>query len=104
MDALRVETGPYDGVARLVIDRVPKRNALNRSMWKQIPILLADLAADPGVKVLVVTGAGPDFSAGADIGDLLTGADPADPMAEIRAANLRAQAALREFPKPTIAV
>ena len=104
MDVLRVETGPYDGVARLVIDRVPKRNALNRSMWTQIPVLLADLAADPAVKVLVVTGAGPDFSAGADIGDLLTGADPADPMAEIRAANLRAQTALREFPKPTIAV
>ena len=101
MDALRVETGE---VARLVIDRLGKRNALNRSMWTQIPALLADLAADPGVKVLVVTGAGPDFSAGADIGDLLTGADPADPMAEIRAANLRAQAALREFPKPTIAV
>jgi enoyl-CoA hydratase/carnithine racemase len=53
MDALRdstgpagiaVETGRYDGVARLVIDRVPKRNALNRSMWTQIPALLADLA------------------------------------------------------------
>jgi enoyl-CoA hydratase/carnithine racemase len=31
--------------------------------------------------------AGPSFSAGADIGDLISGADPADPMAELRAAN-----------------
>jgi enoyl-CoA hydratase/carnithine racemase len=99
---LRVEVS--DGLAKLVIDRVQKRNALSRAMWAEIPGLLADLAADRRVKVLLVTGAGPDFSAGADIGDLLTGADPADPMAEIRAANLQAQTALREFPKPTVAV
>jgi enoyl-CoA hydratase/carnithine racemase len=96
-----VDAGP---VATLVIDRVDKRNALTRAMWEVLPGLLADLAADPQVKVLLVTGAGPTFSAGADIGDLVSGADPADPMAEIRAHNLRAQAALREFPKPTIAV
>ena len=96
-----VETG---AVARLVIDRVPKRNALTRAMWEALPGLLAELAADPAVKVLIVTGAGPSFSAGADIGDLVSGADPADPMAELRAHNLRAQPALREFPKPTIAV
>jgi enoyl-CoA hydratase/carnithine racemase len=30
---------------------VPKRNALNRSMWTQIPALLSDLAANPDVKV-----------------------------------------------------
>jgi enoyl-CoA hydratase/carnithine racemase len=91
-------------VARVVIDRVPKRNALTRAMWEALPGLLAELAADPEVKVLLVTGAGPTFSAGADIGELVSGADPADPMAELRAHNLRAQAALREFPKPTVAV
>jgi enoyl-CoA hydratase/carnithine racemase len=87
-----------------VIDRVAKRNALTRAMWEALPGLLAELAADDRVKVLLVTGAGPSFSAGADIGELVSGADPADPMAELRAFNLRAQAALREFPKPTVAV
>jgi enoyl-CoA hydratase/carnithine racemase len=96
-----VDVGP---VATLVIDRVDKRNALTRAMWEALPGLLADLATDLQVKVLLVSGAGPSFSAGADIGDLVSGADPADPMAEIRAHNLRAQVALREFPKPTIAV
>ncbi|GAA1710568.1 enoyl-CoA hydratase/isomerase family protein [Kribbella yunnanensis] len=91
-------------VARLVIDRVEKRNALTRAMWEALPGLLAELAANDEVKVLVVTGAGPSFSAGADIGELISGADPADPMAELRAFNLRAQKALREFPKPTIAM
>jgi enoyl-CoA hydratase/carnithine racemase len=91
-------------VTRLVINRAAKRNALTRAMWEALPGLLSGLAADPEVKVLLVSGAGETFSAGADIGELVAGTDPADPMAEIRAANLRAQAALREFPKPTIAV
>ncbi|GAA1574999.1 enoyl-CoA hydratase/isomerase family protein [Kribbella karoonensis] len=91
-------------VARLVIDRVAKRNALTRAMWKELPGLLAGLAVDDEVKVLLVTGEGPSFSAGADIRELISDADPDDPMAELRAANLRAQAALREFPKPTVAV
>ena len=97
----RVERGV---VARLVIDRVEKRNALTRGMWEALPGLLAELAADDEVKVLLVTGAGPSFSAGADIRELISGDDPADPMAELRAFNLRAQTALREFPKPTVAV
>ncbi len=103
MDELgfRVERGV---VARLVIDRVEKRNALTRAMWEALPGLLAELAADNEVKVLLVTGAGPSFSAGADIRELISGDDPADPMAELRAFNLRAQTALREFPKPTVAV
>src|SRR4029453_5011608 len=61
-------------------------------------------AVDPQVRVLVVTGAGPSFCAGADISDLLGGADPDDPMADLRRDNLAAQAALREFPKPTVAM
>jgi enoyl-CoA hydratase/carnithine racemase len=97
----RVEGG---AVARLVIDRAAKRNALTRAMWAALPGLLAELAADDEVRVLLVTGEGASFSAGADIRELISGADPADPMAELRASNLEAQAALREFPKPTIAV
>ena len=97
----RIESGV---VARLVIDRAAKRNALTREMWQALPALLAELAADDEVQVLLVTGAGPTFSAGADIRELISGDDPDDPMAELRAFNLRAQAALREFPKPTVAV
>ncbi len=102
----------YDGfsvsadgaVGRLTIDRADKRNAVTSAMWQALPDLLAGLAKDPQVKVLVVTGAGASFSAGADIADLVAGDDPADPMAAIRGHNLRAQAALRDFPKPTIAM
>jgi enoyl-CoA hydratase/carnithine racemase len=91
-------------VARLTIDRPEKRNAMTAAMWAGLPGVLARLAGDPGVRVLVVTGAGPSFCAGADIADLLSGTDPADPMADVRRDNLAAQAALRDFPKPTIAM
>jgi len=89
--------------AVLTIDRQAKRNAMTASMWAALPEVLAGPAADPAVRVLVVTGAGPSFCAGADISDLLSGTDTADPMADVRRANLAAQAALRDFPKPTIA-
>jgi enoyl-CoA hydratase/carnithine racemase len=91
-------------VARLTIDRPDKRNAMTAAMWAGLPGVLAGLAEDPAVRVLVVTGAGPSFCAGADISDLLGGPDPADPMADVRRDNLAAQAALRNFPKPTVAM
>ena len=91
-------------VARLTIDRPEKRNAMTAAMWAGLPGVLGDLADDADVRVLVVTGAGPSFCAGADISDLLSGPDPADPMAEVRRDNLAAQAALRDFPKPTVAM
>ena len=91
-------------VAVLTIDRPGKRNAMTADMWAALPGVLAALAEDPAVRALVVTGAGPSFCAGADISDLLGGADPGDPMADVRRDNLAAQAALRDFPKPTVAM
>ncbi|RZU30574.1 enoyl-CoA hydratase/isomerase family protein [Blastococcus saxobsidens] len=91
-------------VATLTIDRPEKRNAMTVGMWAALPGVLAPLAADASVRVLVVTGEGPSFCAGADITDLLRGDDPADPMADVRRHNLAAQAALRDFPKPTLAM
>lgn len=91
-------------VAVLTIDRPDKRNAMTVGMWAALPEVLAPLADDPGVRVLLVTGAGASFCAGADISDLLGGEDPTDPMADVRRHNLAAQAALRNFPAPTVAV
>jgi enoyl-CoA hydratase/carnithine racemase len=91
-------------VAVLTIERPDKRNAMTAAMWAALPGVLEPLAGDPEVRVLVVTGAGPSFCAGADISELLGGSDPVDPMADLRRDNLAAQAALRTFPKPTVAM
>ena len=101
-DSLTVTRDGHTAV--LTIDRPEKRNAMTAGMWAALPEVLAGPAADPAVRALVVTGAGPSFCAGADLAGLLGGVDPLDPMADLRAHNLAAQAALREFPKPTIAM
>src|SRR4051812_44866387 len=76
---------------------------MTAGMWAALPELLAGLADDATVRVLVVTGAGASFCAGADIADLLSGPDADDPMALVRRDNLAAQAAMRAFPHPTVA-
>lgn len=93
-----LETGVEGGVATVTIANSAKRNAMTAAMWRELPVLLAELARDRDVRALVLTGAGDHFCAGADIGEL----------ASINAAgeaNLssRAEAALAAFPRPTIA-
>jgi len=85
------------GVATLSLDREEKRNAVTYDMWVSIGEHCRRLARDPDVRVLVVRGAGAHFCAGADIGGLQS-ADRS-----YGEANLEAETALMEFPKPTIA-
>ncbi|WP_226343727.1 enoyl-CoA hydratase/isomerase family protein [Agilicoccus flavus] len=99
---LRVEVA--DGVAQLVLDRPEKHNAVGLAMWRALPGVLAGLDADPDVRAIVVRGSGSHFCAGADIGDLLAGSDPQDPMADLRAANLGTHAAFAAVRKPTVAL
>lgn len=61
------QTGP---IATMILRHDLRRNVLTRTMWQQFAPLTADLEADESVKVIVVRGAGADFSAGADISDL----------------------------------
>lgn len=60
----------HGAVAVLVIENAGRRNCLTAEMWQQLEPTLAWLDTDETVTVLVVTGAGGDFSAGADIRDL----------------------------------
>ncbi|WP_329461871.1 enoyl-CoA hydratase/isomerase family protein [Streptomyces sp. NBC_01431] len=93
----QLEQSLAEGVATVVISNPAKRNALTSAMWRALPPLLARLAADPDVRVLVLTGAGDTFSAGADISSLREpGADP-------KRLAVAAEEALAAFPKPTLA-
>lgn len=59
-----------DRVATLVIDHPPV-NAFNKQTLAELGEAVDALVADPGVKVVVITGAGQlAFVAGADIGEI----------------------------------
>ena len=91
-------------IAHLLIDRAVKRNAFDLAMWTAIPQFLAEVAADPEVRLLVLRAAEPGaFCAGADIGELLANKDDADWRAANQRAINTAQFELTRFTLPTIA-
>jgi 2-(1,2-epoxy-1,2-dihydrophenyl)acetyl-CoA isomerase len=57
-----------DGVATMVLNRPEKLNAFDDTMRDQLLAAIDTVASRPGVRVLVITGAGRAFSAGGDIG------------------------------------
>ena len=63
--AIRVER---DGaVEHLVLDRPAVRNAFDEEMIREITWWADSVAADRDVRVVVISGAGPSFCAGADM-------------------------------------
>jgi enoyl-CoA hydratase/carnithine racemase len=101
-DGFRVAVG--GGIAVLTIERESKRNALTLDMWSALPQMLATIARNGGVRVLLVTGAGEHFSAGADIEELNAVYGDAAGARSYHAINVAAETALAGFPRPTIAV
>lgn len=62
---------PSAGVALLRIDRPKARNALSEPVRRHLVERLATFAADPEVRVVVVTGSRDIFAAGADLTELV---------------------------------
>lgn len=58
-----------NGVAILRVDREESLGALSRGILERLHAYLAELSRDPDVRVLVLTGTGRAFIAGADIGE-----------------------------------
>jgi len=90
-------------VARIVLNRSRVMNALNSALVARMDQVLTELAANEDVRVLVLTGSGAAFCAGADLKEVLAAAPPApgEPDFLDRAGAMCAR--LREFPKPVIA-
>ncbi|HYL48656.1 MAG TPA: enoyl-CoA hydratase/isomerase family protein [Stellaceae bacterium] len=55
------------GVATVTLNRPERRNAFDDALIRDLDRLFAELARDASVRVVVLTGAGSAFSAGADI-------------------------------------
>lgn len=91
-------------VATLTLNRPDKRNALNGPLVTALHTALAEMADDDTVRVVVLTGAGAAFSAGADLAALraLQAASPMENQDD--SARLAALfEAIYRYPKPVIA-
>lgn len=91
------------GVALLTLNRPDKHNAMNAAMIADLTAAAAQIAANPAIRVVVLTGVGHSFCAGGDLGWMQ---DQMRADAASRADGARALArmlrALNELPQPLI--
>jgi enoyl-CoA hydratase/carnithine racemase len=100
---LRTES-PRDGVALLTLDNPDQRNAMSAAMTEAWEAAVRDVAADPAVRAVVVTGAGTAFCSGGD--PAWIAGEPDAPVDRLRTRMLRfyrAWLSIRELEVPTIA-
>ena len=98
-------TDIHPPVARVVINRPDKRNALSSAMWQQLHAIALQLAGDAALRAVIISGAGDAaFSAGADIIEMQQSLADPPRMKIMQDAVLDAQVAWERLPMPTIAV
>ncbi|WP_203336804.1 enoyl-CoA hydratase/isomerase family protein [Nocardioides limicola] len=103
MTHLRLER-PSAGVARIVLDNPDQRNAMSEEMTRGWVAAVDELAGDPSVRVVLVTGAGPAFCAGGDLSWLAGhGAHTALTLRDRMSAFYRSWLSIRRLEVPTIA-
>jgi enoyl-CoA hydratase/carnithine racemase len=91
-------------IARLLIDRPARRNAMNQAMWEEMPRLVGTAMADDAVRVLILASAAPGlFCAGADIDEFARCSADADWRVANQTAIRSTQYALAHAEKPVIA-
>ncbi|WP_137722964.1 enoyl-CoA hydratase [Prescottella subtropica] len=69
--AVRADIDRGSGIATLVLDRPRQRNPLSTSTMREVTATLRTIADDPDIRVVIVTGTGPVFSAGHDLSEMV---------------------------------
>ena len=95
-----------DGIGWVTLNRPDKRNAMSPDLHFEMVDVLKELAEEPAVRVLVLTGAGDSWCAGQDIGLFFRALDDKPKQRHLaRLANHEWRwTLLSSFPKPTIAM
>ncbi len=63
----------YDGpIASLTFDRATKHNALSQAIWRRLPDAIEEAHARRETRIIILSGAGGNFAAGADIAEFDT--------------------------------
>ena len=92
-------------VGYVIFNNPERRNAVSLEMWEATARILDDFRKDDDIRVVVLTGAGDRaFVSGADISKFESERTSQEAVARYNAAVERANAAVYEYPKPTIAM
>jgi 2-(1,2-epoxy-1,2-dihydrophenyl)acetyl-CoA isomerase len=93
-----------DGIARLTLNRPEQLNSFNDAMHAEVRDALDRVKLDPGLRVLLLTGAGRAFCAGQDLSDraVAPGAEPVDLGASIERNYRPLVLSLRRLPLPVV--
>jgi trans-feruloyl-CoA hydratase/vanillin synthase len=99
-----VKVEKYDGVSWVILNRPEKRNAMNPALHQEMDDTLAELECDPDTKVVVLRGAGGNFSAGQDLKEFFRAYEdkPAEGKQVQEVANRWRWDRLYNYDKPTI--
>jgi enoyl-CoA hydratase/carnithine racemase len=100
-DGVSVRTLPEAAVAEVILDRPEAMNALSTAMAARLAAVCADLAADSGIRAIVLAAAGRAFCVGADLKERAAMSD-AQLMAQ-RPVFRAAFGAVLALPQPVIA-
>lgn len=103
MEREPLQVSSADGVATIVINRPARKNAVTQAMWIELARQVTELGTADSIRVIVLRGAGADFSAGADISEFDTLRGTAESARAYEATNSAAFAALRKCPIPVLA-
>ena len=90
-------------MAWVTLNRPHRRNAVTLDMWRRLADHFAELGQAPDVRVIVLTGAGEHFCAGADIGEFKDRRSTASDANAYEHAVDACLAAINGSPRPTIA-
>jgi enoyl-CoA hydratase len=93
----------HDGWVLLTLHRPERRNALSIELRDAVSDALDDLADDTDVRAVAITGSGPVFSAGWDLGEFARVADEPGLNDRIWASGDRFHHRLLTFPLPLVA-
>ena len=97
MDDLTLTQLPQ--AVKITLNRPAVKNVLNTALLAAVAAVLADCAANPACRAVLICGADGNFAAGADVGEIATKSS-AQAAVDPRKTHW---AAIRDFPKPLVA-
>jgi enoyl-CoA hydratase/carnithine racemase len=89
-------------VRHLVLNRPEKRNAMNQELLLELGAALRGASADPAVDCVVLRGEGPVFSAGVDLGELMSSTGQPGVLRPFRDVFLDCANLCETMPKPVV--